>query len=429
MADSPFPSRCDVVVIGAGLAGLAAAIHLQQAGAEVVLLESEAEPGGRIRTDVVDGFRLDRGFQLYNPAYPEGRRMFDHAALDLKGFERGAVVAIGASHRRIGDPRSHPTWIPDALRAGVGGPIGIAAFGVYAARCAAETPQRLAARPDESLITALTEAHVSPQLIERVLRPFLAGVFLEPDLATSRRFADFILRSFLRGTPAIPATGMAALPRQLAGKVDSLHCGVRVTDAASGNRVVTDHGEIATRAVVVAVGPGQVSSLLPGFPAPRTNSCTTWYHRPDCPPDQLHGGLAILSLDGDGPSAGPLVNTCVLTAAAPSYSPPGTSLVASTALGADGGVTEAQVRRHLARLYGVDTGGWDLIATYPIADALPSMVPPLTLRQPVVLGDGRYVAGDHRDTASIQGALVSGRRAADAVAADLGLRRRPPTAA
>lgn len=424
-ADTPLPRTSDVVVIGAGLAGLATAIHLQRAGVEVLVVESNPEPGGRIRTDTVDGFRLDHGFQLYNPAYPEGRRMFDHAALDLKAFERGAVVSIGGKQRRLGDPRSHPSWIPDALRAGLGGPLGLAAFGVYAGRCAGESPQRLAERADESVQAAWDNARVSPQLTERVLRPFLSGVFLEPDLTTSRRFADLILRSFVRGTPAIPATGMAALPRQLAKQVTHLLLGVTVTDLPDSTRVVTDRGDVTSQAVVVAVGPGQVHTLLPRLKTPRTNSCTTWYHVPDCPPNHLHDGLAILSLDGDGPAAGPLVNSCVLTAAAPSYAPPGRSLVASTALGADGDVTEAQVRQHAAKLYGTDTGGWEFLAAYPVPHALPAMTPPLNLRQPVDLGDGMFIAGDHRDTASIQGALVSGRRAATAVLAHLGATRQP----
>ncbi len=407
-----FPSACDVVVVGAGLAGLAAALHLQRAGYHVVVLEAATEVGGRIRTDRVDGFRLDRGFQLYNPAYPEGRRMFDHSALDLKGFERGAVVSTTASRIRLGDPRSHPTWALDALRAPLGGPIGLLRFAAYATRCAMSNPEELGRRPDVPIGDALSAAGVKGQLLDRVVRPFLSGVFLETGLNTSRRFADLILRSFVRGTPAVPALGMQELPEQLAAQLDHLHTSARVRNIRPGT-VETADGSVRADAIVVAVGPTAVPRLIDGFRSPTMHACTTWYHVPDQPPAELAAGLPILTIDGDG--TGPMVNSAVMTHAAPSYAPPGKSLVASTAVGIADGNSEALVRSQLAQMYQVDTANWTTLAVYHVADALPAMSVPLNLRKDVNLGDGLFIAGDHRDTASIQGALVSGRRAANAV--------------
>lgn len=411
------PNSCDVVVVGAGLAGLAAATHLQRAGIDVVVVEASDAVGGRVRTDVVDGFRLDRGFQLYNPAYPEGQRMFDYPALDLRPFERGARVVIGQRVFRLGDPRSHPTWAVDALRAPLGGWPSLARFVAYAARCATADPGSLANRPDESIDEALIAAGVNPATIAAFIRPFLAGVFLEEDMTTSRRFADLILRSFVRGTPTVPSRGMHELPKQLAAGLSAVHLETPVTGVRPG-AVTTEQGEVAAHAVVVAVDPGAVHRLLPDVPAVRTHSCTTWYFSPDQPPGELSDGLALLTLDGDG--HGPLVNTAVMSHAAPSYAPPGRSLVAATAVGIDDATTESAVREQLARLYGVPTGKWEALATYRVDPALPAMDPPLRLRQPSDLGDGMFVAGDHRDTASIQGALVSGRRAATAVRGWLG---------
>ncbi len=126
----------------------------------------------------------------------------------------------------------------------------------------------------------------------------------------------------------------------------------------------------------------------------------------------------MLVLDGD--RGGPLVNTVVLSQAAPSYAP-GRVLVSSSALGCHGSAeAEREARAHAARLHGVRPGGWEHVATYVIPEALPAMPPPHDFRRPVRLAPGLYVAGDHRDSGSIQGALVSGRRAADAVLADLG---------
>lgn len=416
VAANGLPAHADVVVVGAGLAGLAATLHLQRQGYDVVVLEAGDAPGGRIRTDVVDGFRLDRGFQLFNPSYPEALRMFDYPALDLKGFERGALVSTAAGRIRLADPRAHPGWVVDALRANLGGPIGLLRFAKYAAECGVTDPARLADRPDVPIADALAEAGIPQRLQDVLIRPFLSGVFLEPDLATSRRFADLILRSFVRGTPAVPAMGMASLPNQLADSVSRLFTGTRVTRVGSGS-VDTEHGSVRAGAIVIAVGPAQVASLLPGFAAPKTHACTTWYHCPDQPPGELSGGWPILTLDGD--ATGPVVNTAVMSHAAPSYSPPGKSLVASTALGMRGDVDEGVVRSQLGRMYGVDTSRWTPVAVYEVADALPDMSPPRRLRQPVTLNDGLFIAGDHRDTASIQGALVSGRRAARAVHAAL----------
>lgn len=415
---SGFPQACDVAVVGAGLAGLAAAMHLQNAGLEVAVLEASDGVGGRVRTDFVDGFRLDRGFQLYNPAYPEGQRVFDYAALDLRPFERGARVVIGDRVFRLGDPRSHPTWAVDALRAPLGGWASLARFVAYTAKCATTNPRELEARPDEPIAEALAQAGVAPATVAAFVNPFLSGVFLENDLATSRRFADLILRSFVRGTPTVPSRGMQALPEQLATRVANVSLNTKVASVRPG-AVHTDQGRVDAKAVVIAVDPNSVHQLLPALPAPRTNACITWYFSPDQPPSELSEGLALLTLDGEG--RGPLVNTAVMSHASPSYAPPGKSLVAGTAVGIDDTITESAVRKHLARLYGVPTEGWSCIATYRIDPALPAMDSPLNLRKPTDLGDGLFVAGDHRDTASIQGALVSGRRAAAAVQRQLGV--------
>jgi hypothetical protein len=190
--------------------------------------------------------------------------------------------------------------------------------------------------------------------------------------------------------------------------------GVRV-DAVSPGRARTPDGEIAARALVVAADPETAGSLL-GLAVPATRRLTTFWHVADEPPapsPELH-------LDGD--RRGPVVNTVVISMSAPSYSPDRRALVATTVLGDAGDAgTEAAVRAQLRYVYGLDTTRWSLIRTHALPRALTAMPPPLDVRRPVALGDGLFVAGDHRDSASSQGALVSGRRAADAVLEHLGL--------
>lgn len=419
-------ARVDVVVVGAGLAGLVAADRLCQAGLEVTLFEATEEPGGRVRTDQVDGFLLDRGFQVLNPAYPAARRLLDLEALDLQPFERGLVVAHRGGRVRLADPFRAPARLLSTLRGlpsitGVGGLAGLAAFAAYAARAAAEPGERVRARPDSAAAQALHEAGVRGAALDRLLLPFLSGVLGEEDLTTSRRFVDLVLRTFVRGTPALPAAGMAAMPHQLADRLPPgvLRTGVPVAEVSTG-AVATADGSVSAHAVLVATDPGTAARLLPGVAEPAYRALTTIYHVLDAASCEPPTTVPAVHVDAD--RRGPVVNTSIPSLVAPSYAPPGTWLVGSTVLGAhDDSGTEAAVRAHLAEIYGVDTSGWAHLSTAALPQALPAALPPLDLRRPVRVGDGLYVAGDHRDTPSIQGALASGARAAAAMLADLGV--------
>jgi glycine/D-amino acid oxidase-like deaminating enzyme len=407
----------DVVVVGAGLAGLAAATRLVGAGLDVVVLESGDDVGGRVRSDRVDGLVLDRGFQLLNPAYPEAARVLDYERLDLRPFVPGVIAHTDRGPTRLADPRSRPRWATDALagRSGrLGGKLRFAAYAVGAARSPIGA---LEARDDMPAEVALLSAGVDPAFLESVLRPFLSGVFLEDRLSTSRRFLDLVLRSFVRGVPSVPANGMQAIPEQLRDGLPAgtVRYGVHVSSVTSG-RVETDSGEVRARCVIVATDPATAGELLPGLSVPAGRDVTTWYYLADTDPARLTNGEAILVVDGRSNRRGPIVNTVVLTHAAPTYANGGRVLVSASVLGLQADRdTEPAVRAHLADLYGVRTTGWQEAGRYPVRFALPAAPAPLSIRQPVALGEWLYVAGDHRDTPSIQGALVSGRRAADAV--------------
>ena len=215
--------------------------------------------------------------------------------------------------------------------------------------------------------------------------------------------------------PALPAAGMGAIPEQLAaGLVEPARLGVRALSIHPGDRgpsVSTDSGPLSARAVVVATDP-TTAGHLPGLQPPAMKGLTTFWFAADEPPHTSN----LLVVDGGGRAAGPVINAAVMSRAAPSYAPPGMHLIQASALLREGSdVAESDVRRQLAGMFGVDTDAWQLVIRHDIRSALPGQPPPLHPRQPVDLGDGLFVAGDWRDTASIQGALVSGRRAANAV--------------
>ena len=412
-----------VVVVGAGLAGLAAARHLARHGVEVTVLEASDGVGGRVRTDLVDGFRFDRGFQLYNPAYPEGARVLDHEALDLRPFIAGARIVVNRAGRRrvdrVADPRREPSWLVPSLMARIGSPVSTARFGAYAVSRAVRSVGSMHRDPDVTTEEALRRAGADRTLMERLLRPFLSGVFLDSELTTSRRFLDVVLKSFVRGTPGVPALGMQRIPEQLAAGLD-IRLAHRVASVSARTVDVLGGDAHRAEAVIVATDPSAAAGLIPEIPAPAARSVTTWYYRPTCASEDLADGQAVLILDGD--RRGPLVNTVVLTHAAPDYAPAGAALISASALGVwETPAHEQAVREHLAWLYGVPTRDWELLASYPIPYALPAMPVPFELQRPVRTAGGIYVAGDHRDTSSIQGALVSGRRAAHALLTDLGL--------
>ena len=418
------PRETDVVVVGAGLAGLAAARHLADRDLAVTVLEASDDVGGRVRTDVVDGLRLDRGFQVFNTAYPEPARVLDLAALDLQRFDRGALVHVDGRLHRVADPRHRP----HDLRASLSAPIGSLRDKVrataLAGRAAAAPPGYLLTRPDRSIYSELRAAGISARMIERFWRPFLAGVFLDPDLGTSSRLFSLVLRSFVLGEQTVPADGMGAIPRQLAAALPdgTVHLRTPVVSVTPDSVTTRDGRRVSARAVVVATEAPAAAALLPHLRVPRMAGVVTLYHLAPEPP--VRERLLVL----DGSATGPVVNTVVLTNAAPTYASDGRVLVSSSVVARTGGEPppaadgrlERDVRRHLARLYGVATDGWEHVASYRIPAALPVQIAPhREPAAPVRLGDGVFVCGDHRDTASIQGAMVSGRRAAGAVAGAL----------
>lgn len=404
----------DVIVVGAGLAGLAAARRITEAGKTAVVLEASDAVGGRIRTDVIGGIRMDRGFQLFNPAYPQAQRVLDFDQLDLRPFVAGAAISRGSTLHRVADPRREPRATLASAIAPVGSPIGTAAFAAYAIRCATSPMRHLLAREDITAREALRRAGVTATVMERLVVPFLSGVFLEDTLNTSRYFLDMVLRSFVNGTPSVPALGMQQIPEQLAAGLD-----VRLNEAVTNiheTTVTTTMGTYSARAIVVATDAQTAAHFIPALGVTGVHHVTTWYHL--VPDDQvLTWNRPWLVIDAQ--HRGPLVNSVVLTHAAPEYAP-GKTLVSSSALGLRT-ITEDEhaARAHAAILYGVDTRAWELVGTYAVRNALPAMRVPFDVRKPVQINPSLFVAGDHRDTASIQGALVSGRRTGDAVLAVL----------
>jgi phytoene dehydrogenase-like protein len=397
----------DVVIIGAGLAGLAAARRLVAAGRSVMILEASDGVGGRVRSDRVDGFVLDRGFQVLLGAYPEPRTVLDRAALDLRRFEPGALVQSGGELFVVADPFRRPSRALGTLRAPIGSIVAKGRVGVLGLQARTWPADGPAPGPDPSTAQWLADSGLSGPMTDRLLGPLLAGILLDPALGTSSRQARFVWRSLATGTVEVPAHGMGEITRQLAyalpaGSVQlrqRVRAVVRPGTGRPGRGATVrleDGSAVAADAVIVATeGPAAAA-------------------------------LTAIVLDGDG--TGPVNNLAVMSNVSPHYAPPGRALVAAAFFGF--GPSDAEIdraaRRQLAGWFGGSgsrTGavaGWELLRIDRIAHAQPVQVPGLFTRgrQPLTVGPGLYVCGDHLEHASIQGALVSGRRAAELILAD-----------
>jgi len=428
MQDPVLSDVADVVIVGAGLAGLACALRLRELGREVLVLEASDGVGGRVRTDEVDGFRLDRGFQVLLTAYPAAQRWFDSADLDLRAFTPGVVVHRQGRSVRLADPFRAPVaaarslltptvTLRDALR-----------LLLWRRTILARPGSRVALRPQVTTGERLAEIGFSEGLIDGFFRPFLAGTFFDPDLTTSSRVTELVFRCFFRGDVAVPSEGMGALGSQLAARLPPgavrLATPVRglMTHPDGGVEVALDAGRMRARDVIVAVDAPALDRLaldgarLGGDVAPGRGTAAVHLEAPSSPtrgrPD-LHLGA---------PGEGPIATLAVMSDVAPGYAPPGRHLVTVSTVGVpaeDDDALVGAVREQARGWFGDEVDAWRPLAVQRIPYAQPRQDPDdlPELTRPVAHAPGVWMCGDHRDTGSIQGALVSGRRTAEAVAA------------
>ena len=290
----------DVVIVGAGLAGLACAIRLHEAGASVRVLEASDGVGGRVRTDVVDGFRLDRGFQVLLTAYPETRRVLDYAALDLKPFLPGALVRRSSHFHELSDPWRQPGRAWRTLTAGVGTVFDRLRMARFRGRTGRGSLAELFGRPETSAMNRLHAEGFSTEMIDAFFRPFFGGILLDRSLSASSRMLEFVFRMLAEGDVAVPALGMGAIPEQMSRRLPggTVRLGARAA-SASPREVRLDSGEtIAGDAVVIATE-GPEAARLTGLPAPGSRPVTCLYFAAEKAP--VRDPILILDGDGTGP--------------------------------------------------------------------------------------------------------------------------------
>jgi protoporphyrinogen oxidase len=387
---APMSDSSDVLIIGAGLAGLSAAITLQAAGRNVRVIESSDRPGGRVTSDLIDGFVCDRGFQLINSKYPALIDLDVIKEIDFIQAPRVIEIALGNDRRALGDPRVAPWTALDKATGTIPEKLTLLRF-------LASSPKEN--QSVEDVLKAAGTTYV------RVLRPFLQGVFLTDPKNVDARYGKSVIKSFVTGSPGVPRKGVGELSKALAARISPITYGVQV-DSLEGKIVKTSAGDFKASTIIVATDATTATQLL-GLPeVPRMAGCITWYHAVANNPSG-NGRLIV-----DGQNRGSIINSIVMSDISSSYAPLGQHLVSTTT---DLGVTESDVRRHLAIMWGISTHDWQLIAKYEIPAALPIHNVGRALTQTVKVSEDLFVAGDHRAVPSQQGALFSGRLAAELI--------------
>jgi phytoene dehydrogenase-like protein len=380
----------DVLIVGAGLAGLSAAIHLEAAGIDVTVIESSDRAGGRVASDVIDGFICDRGFQLINARYPALQELNVLKELDFIEAPRVIEVSIGDRRHAIGDPRQVPWTAFDRATGTIPEKIALLQF------IAKKT------KAGQSIGQALRNTGTC---YERVLRPFLQGVFLTDPDNVDATYGQSIIKGFINGKPGVPRNGVGEVSKAIAARVSNIVYNTRV-DVIDQNSVHTNSGTYTAGKVLIATDATTATQLLGLTEVPRMAGCITWYHAVFENPSGT-GHLLV-----DGQKRGPIINTVVMSDISSNYAPLNQNLISTTT---DLNITESDVRRHLAIMWGTSTHDWQLIAKYEIPAALPIHNVGRMLSQSIKINDLHFVAGDHRTVPSQQGALFSGRLAAQLI--------------
>lgn len=409
-----------VFIVGGGIAGLACARHLNTRGVRVQVLEATGRAGGRIKTDHLNGYLLDRGFQVLQTAYPEARRVLDYRRLDLRNFAPGAMIRIRGRFYTLADPLRRPGALVGSLTAPIGGLADRLRLLRLARRVTRGPLDTLFQQPELTSIQFLRAEGFSETMIRRFFVPFFGGVCLDPQIRASSRVLQYVLRMFAGGEAALPAGGMQQIPQQLAGDLpkDCLRTGTRVSQVSNDGVTLDDGRFLMARAVIVATEGPETRRLL-NVSATSTSIAETCLYF-SC--DRADWQSPFLMLNGE--PSGPINNLTFPSLVSPEYAPTGKCLVCVVVLGnpyPDDSKLIDRVRAQLIDWFGLRVRGWDHLRTYRIAHALPDQSPPTQdpTCPPSRIQPGLYVCGEHGSLPGIQWALVSGRLAAEATIAYL----------
>ena len=422
-----------VLIVGAGLSGLTCALRLHQAGIPVHIIEASDGVGGRVRTDQVDGFLLDRGFQVYLSAYPQAGELLDLEALELQAFEPGAIVYDGKGLKRVMDVFRRPRYLIGSALSSIGSLADKMRVALLRFQTLGSSEEEIRDHKDQSTESFLREFGFSEKMINGFFRCFYGGIFLETELRTSSRMFEFTFKMFSQGSATLPARGMGSIPLQLARRLpaETIRINSPATSVTCSSVTLANGSVLQGSHVVLATQASQTSEFIPSFSshAPQWRSVTNVYYAADKSPLKE----AIIALNGS--SKGLVNNVCVPSDVSPLYAPEGKSLISVSLLGLHRDEhIPTEVKKELAAWFGEQVDGWQHLRTDIIKHALPEQAPEENQQNDTEADtenhteapkgflkiDDIMICGDHTTSASIEGAIISGNQTAAALLASIG---------
>ena len=407
----------DVIIVGAGLAGLAAAVHLHRQGRKVLLLEASDRAGGRIKTDSHEGFLLDRGFQVLLTAYPETKTLLNYKDLNLKKMLPGATVFYDGGRFEIADPFRRPS----AALATLFAPVGTLKDKINTLwlknRLQKLTIEAIFEQPEQTTLKQLGDYGFSPKMIQRFYAPFLSGIFLENGLQTSRKMFDFVMKMFSDGDVAVPALGMEEIPKQLVAMLPdgSIHCNTKVT-AVDGNKVTTADGTVleATQILLATTANALTQKFFPKQKMTSHQVTNIYFEASEAPTKK-----AVVVLNASTQKKW-VNNLTVMSNVSEAYAPKGKVLISVSYNGistVDDATLAENMKQELKQWYREKVNSWKMLKAYRIEYALPTQE---SVRNEIAaselkISDTLYICGDNLLNGSINAALKTGRLAAEAM--------------
>ena len=407
----------DVIIIGAGLAGLSAAVHLHRQGRKVLILEATDRAGGRIKTDLYDGFLLDRGFQVLLTAYPESKSLLNYADLNLKKMLPGATVLYDDGQFEIADPFRRPS----AALATLFAPVGTIKDKINTLwlknKLQKLTIEEIFQQPEQTTLKQLSDYGFSPKMIERFYKPFLSGIFLENDLSTSSRMFDFVMKMFSDGDVAVPALGMEEIPKQLVALLpqDSIQYHKKVT-TIDGNKITTHDGTVfeANQILLATTASALTKDFFPAQKMTSHQVTNVYFEATEAPTKK-----AVVTLNASKNKKW-VNNLTIMSNVSSAYAPKGKVLISVSYNGIptlDDAALAENMKQELKKWYGEKVTSWKMLKTYRIEYALPTQesvrneIPASEIK----ISDSIFICGDNLLNGSINAALKTGRLAAEAM--------------
>jgi len=403
---------CIIHIIGGGVSGLIAARVLEKKGFNPIILEASERVGGRIKTDIIEGYQLDHGFQVLLTAYPAVKKYLDYDALNLQFFLPGAYIFKANTQSIIGDPLRDVSLLISTLFSGIGSISDKFKILKLNHKIKKKSLTDIFSEKEQTTLSYLKEFGFSKDMLNDFFIPFFSGIFLENKLETSSRMFEFVYKMFGEGYAAIPKAGMEAIPKQLLNnlKTTTFQYNTEVANVKDGKITLKNGSKLESDFTILTIPPGGLVSNIKNQPT-EWRSCVTLYFETN--KRVIHKPLIGLIVKPDS-----LVNNIVYNSSLASVTKPARELLCVTVID-DQNLSDHElvtaVKDELKVLCDINIVRF--IKQYRITKALPKLenLKYEMKSSETQLSKSLFLAGDIHLNASFNAAMISGEQAALAV--------------